>query len=138
MACTVIKYPPNTAATPTPGTSASPGFQYGRAGLVNAGTYLQVIANVPSSTAGNIVPFTGVLTRAFVTCESNATFTVKIQKRTDPGPVFTDIDTLTMTAQRRGDFSLASPLTDGDEIVVIIDTGSCTNVQVGLIVEQSA
>lgn len=138
MACTVIKYPQNDAATPTPGTSASPGFQYGRAGLVNAGTYLQVIANVPSSTAGNIVPFTGVLTRAFITCESNATFTVKVQLRTDPGPVFTDVTTLTMTAQRRGDFALANPLTDGDEVVVVIDSGSCTNVQVGLIVEQSA
>ena len=93
---------------------------------------------MPSSTAGNIVPFTGVLTRAFVTCENDATFTVKIQTRTDPGPVFTDVATLTMTAQRRGDFSLSNQLTDGDELVVIIDTGSCSNVQVGLIIEQNA
>lgn len=137
MGCTVIKYPQNIATTPPPGTSASPGFQYGRAGLVNAGTYLQVIANIPSSTAGNIVPFTGTLTRAFVTCESNATFTVKVQTRTDPGPVFTDITTLTVTGARRGDFALSNQLTDGDELVVIIDTGSCTNVQVGLIIEQN-
>jgi hypothetical protein len=135
--CVVQQVPPIVASAPAPGTSASPGFQYGRAGDVTAGTYLQVIANVPSSTAGLIVPFTGIITRVFVTNENDNTFTVKVQKRTDPGPVYTDLGTpFSLTAARKGEFNPSISVTDGDELVVLMSSGTCRNVQVGLIIEQ--
>jgi len=135
--CVVGILPESGGSTPTPGTSASPGFQFGRAGDVTAGTYLQVIANVPSSVSGLIVPFIGVITRAFVTAENVATCGLKIQVRTDPGPVFTDLATVGLTAQRKTDTVLAVSVNNGDEIVVLMDTGTVRNVQVGLIIEQS-
>lgn len=137
MAC-VVKTLPLVRATGgiTPGTAASPGFMYGRAGNFSAGTYFQVIATVPSSTAGNIVPFDGVITRAFVTNEAANTFTVQIQRR-DNG-TFTDIgSTFGVAATRKGDFDLSISVSDGDEIVVKCATGSGRNAQVGLIIEQS-
>lgn len=137
MGCVVNVIPKVISSGAVPGTSASPGFQYGRAGDVAAGTYLQVIANVPSSTAGNIVPFDGVITRVFVTNENVNTFDIKIQKRTDPGPVFTDLATLSVVAARKDDSPLAVAVSDGDEIVVLISSGSCRNVQVGIIIEQN-
>lgn len=136
--CVIGVVPDTGGSTPTPGTSASPGFQYGRAGDVTAGTYLQVIANVPSSVSGLIVPFTGVITRAFVTAEDATTCGFKIQVRTDPGPVYTDLATLTLMAERKTDLSLAVSVNNSDEIVVLLDTGTVRNVQVGLIIEQSA
>lgn len=135
--CVILSIPQTSAPTPAPGTSASPGFQYGRAGDVTAGTYLQVIANVPSSVSGLIVPFQGVITRAFVTAENSATCGLKIQVRTDPGPVYTDLASLGLTAQRKTDTVLAVSVNNGDEIVVLMETGSVRNVQVGLIIEQS-
>jgi hypothetical protein len=110
---------------------------YGRAGDITAGTYLQVIANVPSSVAGNIVPFNGIITRAFATAEASATCSFKIQRRTDPGPVYTDLGTISLAAARRGDFDLSIAVADGDEIVVLMFSGTCRNVQVGLIIEQT-
>jgi hypothetical protein len=133
--CVVSILPPVQASSP--GTSASPGFQYGRAGDVTAGTYLQVIANVPSSVSGNIVPFTGVITRAFITAENAATCTFKIQSRSDPGPVYTDLASISLAGTRKDDFPLSVSVNDGDEIVVLLFSGSCRNVQIGLICEQS-
>lgn len=134
MADCVVMQIPNLV--PAPGTSASPGFQFGRAGDISAGTYLKVLGDVPSSTAGFIVPFNGVMTRAFVTNESANTFDIKIQKRTDPGPVFTDVTTLSIVAARKASFVLSESLTDGDEIVILVSSGSCRNVQVGFVAEQ--
>ena len=135
--CVVGLVPDSGGSTPAPGTSASPGFQYGRAGDVTAGTYLQVIANVPSSVSGLIVPFIGVITRAFVTAENATTCGLKIQLRTDPGPVYTDLASLTLTAARKNDITLAVSVNNGDELVILLDTGTVRNVQVGLIIEQS-
>lgn len=135
MTCTTTRLPKVIASGTVVGTSASPGFVYGRPGDVGAGTYLLVMGGVPSNTAGNIVPFDGTITRAFVTSENADTFTVKIQSRS--GIVFTDIGTLTVTASRKEDFDITIPVTDGTEVVCKIDTGNCRNVQVGLIIEQN-
>lgn len=139
MACVVQTLPPVIATGGTsPGTSASPGFMYGRAGNFAAGTYFQVIATVPSNTAGNIVPFDGVITRAFVTNEAANTFSIQIQSRA--GAVFTDIGApLALVGVRKVEFgSLSISVSDGDEIVVRCSSGSGRNAQVGLIIEQSA
>lgn len=137
MACTVQVLPPVVATGTAPGTAASPGFMYGRAGDFSAGTYFQVIATVPSNTAGNIVPFDGIITRAFITNEATNTFSIQIQRR-DNG-TFTSIGSpLALTAARKVDFSsLSISVSDGDELVVMVATGSGRNGQVGLIIEQS-
>ena len=133
--CVVRTLPPVPGSQP--GVSASPGFMYGRAGNFAAGTYFQVIATVPSNVAGNIVPFDGVITRAFITNESTNTFSIQIQTR-DNG-TFTDIGSpLALTAARKTEFtSLNISVSDGDEIVVRCISGSGRNAQVGLIIEQS-
>lgn len=138
MACTVQVLPAVVATGgTTPGTSASPGFMYGRAGDFSAGTYFQVIATVPSNVAGNIVPFDGVITRAFITNEAVNTFAIQIQRR--DGASFIDLGTpLSLIAARKLEFSsLSISVSDGDELVVTVDSGSGRNGQVGLIIEQS-
>lgn len=137
MADCVVQTMPPIIAQASPGVSASPGFVYGRAGDFSAGTYFQVLATVPSNTAGNIVPFTGVITRAFITNEAINTFSIQIQTRS--GAIFTDIGSpLALVAARKIEFgSLTISVTDGDEVVVKCLTGSGRNGQVGLIIEQS-
>ena len=137
MACVVQVLPPVVATGTTPGTAASPGFTYGRAGDFSAGTYFQVIATVPSNTAGNIVPFDGVITRAFITNEATNTFSIQIQTR-DNG-TFTNIGAaLALTAARKTEFtSLSISVSNGDELVVMCSSGSGRNGQVGIIIEQS-
>ena len=133
--CVVQTLPPRAAVGV--GVSASPGFMYGRAGDFATGTYLQVIATVPSNVAGNIVPFDGLITRAFITNEGVNTFAIQIQRRS--GASFVDIGSpLSLVAARKTEFgSLSIAVSDGDEIVVKIASGSGRNAQVGLIIEQS-
>lgn len=136
MACITITIPQIVATGSVPGTSASPGFQYGRAGNVSAGTYLQAVATVPTNTAGLIVPFTGVITRAWTTNESANTYDLKVQRRV--GAAFIDQGlTLSLVAARliETDFSVA--VTKGQELVMLLDTGSGRNIQAGLIIEQN-
>lgn len=138
MACVVQVLPPVVATGGvTPGVAASPGFMYGRAGDFSTGTYFQVIATVPSNVAGNIVPFDGIITRAFITNEAVNTFAIQIQRRS--GASFVDLGSpLSLTAARKIEFgSLSISVSDGDEIVVKVDSGSGRNGQVGLIIEQS-
>lgn len=133
----VVQTLPLVIASSVTGVSASPGFVYGRAGDFAAGIYFQVIATVPSNVAGNIVPFDGVITRAFITNENVNTFSIQIQRR--DGALFTNIgSTLALVAARKIEFGLlAIAVSDGDEVVVTVASGSGRNAQVGLIIEQS-
>jgi hypothetical protein len=138
MACTVQTLPPVVATGGvTPGVAASPGFMYGRAGDFATGTYFQVIATVPSNVAGNIVPFDGIITRAFITNEAVNTFSIQIQKRVGAG--YSNLGSvLALVADRKIEFgSLSISVSDGDEIAVTVASGSGRNGQVGLIIEQS-
>jgi hypothetical protein len=59
-------------------TSASPGFSFGRAGIVNAGTYLQC-ETVPSNVAGRWVYITSaVVKRVFVSNEFAVPYTIEV------------------------------------------------------------
>lgn len=138
MACTSIQLPRVVAATPAPGTSASPGLQYGRAGDISAPTYLQGISTVPSNTAGLIVPFTGFITKIWATSENDDTFSLQVQERT--GGVFTDLPgaVISLVAQRKLRISVIVPVTDGWELVMQMRTGSGRNIQAGIIIEQTA
>jgi hypothetical protein len=136
MACVTITLPAVIASGTVPGTSASPGFQFGRAGDVAAGTYLQVVATVPTNTAGLIVPFTGVITSAWTTNEAVNTYTLKVQRRVGAGFVDQGLS-LPLVAARLVNSLFSVPVVAGQELVMLLDTGSGRNIQAGLIIEQN-
>lgn len=127
--CVVGQIPSNAFA------AVSPGFQFGRFGVVNAGSYLHAISTVPSNTAGVVVPLDGQVVKAFLTCISDATFTVDIQRRV--GNVFTTIASVSLVAARTGSFDLAADVAAGDELTALVSAGSGENIQMGLSVQQA-
>jgi len=137
-ACTSITLPKVIASGSVPGTSASPGFQYGRAGNVTAPTYLQVVATVPSNTAGLIVPFTGFITGFWSTNEDPNTYGLQVQERT--GAAFNDLTgaLLNVVADRKLSINIAIPVTKGWELVIYVVTGFGRNIQAGIIIEQAS
>jgi len=136
MACVTITIPQVVSSGAVPGTSASPGFQFGRAGDIAAGTYLQVVATVPTNTAGLLVPFTGFITSAWTTNENVNTYDLKVQRRVGAGFVDQGL-TLSLVGARLIDALFAIPVVKGQELVMLMSTGSGRNVQAGLIIEQS-
>lgn len=137
MACTVITIPRVISSGSVPGTSASPGLQYGRAGNIAAPTYLQGISTVPSNTAGLIVPFDGFITKIWATAEDDDTFSLQVQERT--GNVFTDLAgaVISLVASRKQRVNVLVSVLDGWELVMYMPTGSARNIQAGIIIEQS-
>ena len=137
MACSTITLPLVIASGTTPGTSASPGFQYGRSGDIAAPAYLQVVATVPSNTAGLLVPFTGFITSIWSTNEDPNTYTLQVQSRLLA--VFTDVAgaSLSVAAVRLNETSILAAVTKGQELVIQVRAGSGRNIQAGLIIEQS-
>ena len=118
----------------SPIADSTPGFSFGRSGACAAGTYLQV-DTVPSNLAGRIVPFNQAnLANIFIVCQTAATFTIEVQKRS--GSSFTTVYTATVNNAR----TFTAPITGvdfvlGDELAVRIGTGSTSNVIVGLIIK---
>lgn len=115
------------------GASASPGFSFGRSGVSNSGTYLQV-DSVPSNQAGRIVPLTtGFVTDVFISCQIASTFTIVFEKRV--GSVFVAFLTVTVTANRKLTQSVTGvPVALNDEICAKVGSGSVQNVVVGFII----
>lgn len=115
------------------GASASPGFSFGRSGNSNAGTYLNV-DSVPSNQAGRIVPLTsGFITDVFLTCQTNATCSLQIQRRV--GNTFTTIYTISLSNERKKTESVSGVAVSlGDELCVRVSSGSISNVVFGLII----
>lgn len=115
-------------------TAASPGFTWSRQGAVSAGTYLQNDA-VVSSVAGRKCPFAGNITNIFVTSQNDDTFSITVQKRTGPG-TYVNLITVSLTAQRAKTFNgLSVAVAVDDELAVILSAGSCSNVEVGVIIQ---
>ena len=136
MACTTITIPALISTGSVPGTSASPVFQYGRAGDVAAGVYLQVVATVPTNTASILVPFDGFITSAWSTNELVKTYDLKVQRRVGAGFVDQGL-ILSMVADRKISATFLVPVLKDQELVILVDSGDCRNVQAGLILEQS-
>ena len=136
MSCTTITIPRVVASGTTPGTSASPGFQFGRAGNVLAPTYLQVVATVPSNLASVIVPFDGFITSIWSTNENDNTYELQVQER---GVGFNDLvgASISLVGERKKRVSVMVPVTNGWELLMQFRSGSGRNVQAGLIIEQS-
>lgn len=117
-----------------PLSNSTPGFSFGRSGVVNSGTYLQ-IDGVPSNLAGRIVPFAeSSLAYIFVSCSEESTFSLEVQTRV--ANVFTTVYTLNVTSARTLTAEVSDvPFVFGNEIAVKIGSGSTSNVVVGLLLQ---
>lgn len=122
----------NTAAV-----SASPGFTWGGSGTKNAGTYL-LNDTVPSNLSGRSVPLaSGVISSVFVALSEAGTVELVIQKRS--GGSFVTIGSIALTAERvKIDATLNAAVTYGDELAVKIESGSCKDPIVGIVIKGAA
>ena len=138
MACTTITLPQVIASGTTPGTSAAPGFQYGRAGDIAAPAYLQIVATVPSNVSGILVPQNGFLTSIWSTNEAANTYTLQARRRVGAG--FVDITgaSLSLVADRVEETSILVAVLKGWEVALQMTAGSGRNIQAGIIFEQDS
>jgi hypothetical protein len=115
--------------------SASPGFTWGRSGNVGSGAWLQN-DSVPSNLAGRKVDFVEAsLRKILVTNENANTFVLGIYEH--DGTTFTQLTTLSLTAERTKSANVIVPITSGKELAVKIESGSCKNVVVGVVISGS-
>ena len=113
-------------------TSASPGFSFGRASNVNAGTWLQC-ETVPSNKAGRYVYIANpVIERLFVSNENLATFTIEIYEHEGNEVNLTLLSSHTVTAARGDDFTVGVSATSGRQLALRLSSGSARNVVAGL------
>lgn len=113
--------------------ATSPGFTWGKSGNVSSGAYL-LNDSVPSNLAGRIVPaYNAQITQIFVTTETNDTATLAIETRS--GVTFTEIGTISLSAERKKIVDVAISISWGDEIAVKVKTGSCKNPVLGLVIK---
>jgi hypothetical protein len=113
--------------------SASPGFAFGRSGTLAANTYLLVDGR-PSNVAGKVVLLdSGTITKASLVCGTAATFDVKIQRRS--GVSFVDLATISVSASRTKVEDLSIMVASGDELAVVVSTGTPDNLGVDLIMQ---
>ena len=111
--------------------SASPGFTWGRSGNVNSGAWL-LNDTVPSNLAGRTIALTsGLIKKIMISNENANTFVVGIYEHN--GVTYTQLTTVSMTAQRSKQQLVSVAITLGKELAVKIESGSCKNVIVGII-----
>jgi hypothetical protein len=111
---------------------ASPGFSFARTGNVNSGTYL---LNGPNPS--NVVPKSIFLTDPqllAVSVNSSQSSTCVISVEEVNGAVFTEIATVTLTAQQSNESVFNLTLTKGNGLAVKIKSGSIKNPDVVLII----
>jgi hypothetical protein len=115
------------------GVSASPGFTWGKSGNVNTNQYLDN-DGVQSNRTGRLVVFDSPVIRQVLVANENAnTFDITIQEH--DGAVFTDLVTISLSAQRNKSESFSMPITTGKELAVKVSSGSCKNPVVGVILD---
>lgn len=111
--------------------SASPGFSWGRSGAIPTNTYL-LNDSVPSNVTGRVVPLTtGTIKKAVIACGTSSTFDVKIQRRS--GASFVDLATVSVSAARTKVQTLSVSVSSGDELAILVSSGSTDNLVVSLI-----
>lgn len=111
--------------------SASPGFSWGRSGALPTNTYL-LNDSVPSNVTGRVVPLTtGIIKKAVIACGTASTFDVKVQKRS--GASFVDLFTISVSAARTSVTTQTQAVVSGDELCILVSSGSTDNLVVSLI-----
>lgn len=115
------------------GLSASPGFTWGRKGNANPGTYLQN-DDVPSNVTGRLVTFQNpVIRKILVTNGAISTFSIIVQQH--DGVTYTDLTTVTVTADREVVADVNVPVTSGMQLAIKVSSGQANNPVVGIILD---
>lgn len=121
------------AALEEVGASASPGFNFGRASNVTAGTWLQTVGSVPSNKAGITVALTGPqLASIYVANELVSTFDVEVYEHEGDEVNLTLLDTVSVVSSRSATFTSNVAITSGRQLAVKVSSGSARNINVGL------
>lgn len=115
------------------GASASPGFSFGRAANVGAGTWLQITGGVPSNKTGIPVAINNPkLTLISVGNEDVSSFSIGIYEH-DGGEVnLTLLTTVSVINSRTSNFDVLVLVTSGRQLAARLISGSAKNVGVSL------
>jgi hypothetical protein len=113
-------------------SSASPGFSFGRTGVLNTGTWLQC-ETAPSNISGRWVYFSNAEIRnVFVSSENISTYSLDIMYHDGNGINLTFAGTVNIVAARGGAFSVAFAVPLNKQVAVKVSSGSCKNIVCGL------
>lgn len=113
-------------------TSASPGFSFGRAGVVAAGTYLQC-ETVPSNVSGRWVYINSAkVVRVFVSNEISGTFDIQVYYHDGNSINLTSLGTVSVSAAYGGAFVVNWSVPTNKQIAVKVATNSAKNIVCGL------
>lgn len=113
-------------------TSASPGFSFGRASNVNAGTWLQC-ETVPSNKAGRLVYISNAnIETIFVSNETVSTFDVQIYSHDGDEVNLALISTHSIVAARGGSFTVNQSVATNKQLAIKLSSGSARNIVAGL------
>jgi hypothetical protein len=113
-------------------TSASPGFSFGRASNVSAGTWLQC-ESVPSNKAGRFVYITTPnIEKLFVSNENVSTYTIEIYEHEGNEVNLTLLSSHTVTSAKGDSFTVDVSCTNGRQLALKLSSGSARNVVAGL------
>lgn len=105
-------------------TSASPGFSFGRAGVVNAGTYLQC-ETVPSNVAGRWVYInSATIDRVYIANENTSAFIVEVLYHDGNAVNLTSLGTVTVTGTNGGVFTVNWAVPTNKQLAVKIADAS--------------
>ncbi len=113
-------------------SSASPGFSFGRAGLVNAGTYLQC-ESVPSNVSGRWVFInSAVIEEVFVSNELNTTYTLEFYYHDGNSINETLLGSVTVSAAYGNRFSVNWAVPSNKQLSAKVSANSAKNIVCGL------
>lgn len=115
------------------GASASPGFNFGRAANVGAGTWLLVTGSVPSNRAGITVALSNAeVKEVYVANQDISTFDISIYEHEGDEINLTLLGTVSVVAARSASFTVSYSVTTGRQLAVKLSSGSAKNVNIGL------
>jgi len=113
-------------------TSASPGFSFGRSGVISNGTYLQC-ETVPSNISGRWVYINSASVKyIYASNEDVTTWVIEVLYHDGNGVGLTSLGTVTITAVKGGAFPVDWSVPTGKQIAVRINSGNPKNVVCGL------
>jgi hypothetical protein len=116
----------------TVATSASPGFSFGRASAVNAGTWLQC-ETVPSNKAGRFVYIASAEVQTiFISNELISTFDIEIYHHEGDEVNLTLLTTISVVASRGGSFTVGLSVPTNKQLALKLSSGSARNLVCGL------
>ena len=107
------------------GASASPGFSFGRIGVVSAGSWLRRAGNVPSNRAGVDIPITNPIIRSISCSNRNIdTYTLEVWEHDGNLVGATLLTTVTVVAARGGVFPVNVAATQNRQLAVRLSATS--------------